>query len=219
VNRYHYKDSWGNFLLSCPSANKGKPCIPNRYAFTGREWDADIALYHYRARWYDPETKRFTQEDPIILDINPYVYVKNRPISKRDPFGMWEYAKEYGTTGEKLTSNMSSIESIVDKTYMSVAETKAVVTYTTNGTHSKNSLHYSGNAIDLRTRNLTSDERKKVVASLKEELGSDYDVIDEEDHIHVEYDPKDEKKTDKKGNSESKDTKTSKGDCGNEKSK
>jgi len=41
VNRYLYTDSWGNFRLSCPSVNKGKPCIPNRYIYTGREWDAD----------------------------------------------------------------------------------------------------------------------------------------------------------------------------------
>jgi len=27
-----------------------------RYLYTGREWDADLALYYYRARWYDPTT-------------------------------------------------------------------------------------------------------------------------------------------------------------------
>jgi RHS repeat-associated protein len=87
VNRYHYTDSWGNFLLNCPSENKGKPCIPNRYAFTGREWDPDIALYHYRARWYDPDTKRFTQEDPVFESTNKYKYVGNRPIKYSDPTG------------------------------------------------------------------------------------------------------------------------------------
>ena len=87
VNRYLYTDSWGNFLLSCPSATKGKPCIPNRYAFTGREWDPDIALYHYRARWYDPETKRFTQEDPVFESANKYKYVDNNPILYYDPDG------------------------------------------------------------------------------------------------------------------------------------
>jgi len=87
VNRYLYTDSWGNFKLSCPSVNKGKPCIPNRYTFTAREWDADLDLYFYRARWYDPDTKRFTQEDPVFESTNKYMYVDNDPTAFVDSFG------------------------------------------------------------------------------------------------------------------------------------
>ena len=87
VNRYLYTDSWGNFKLSCPSVNKGKPCIPNRYVYTGREWDADLDLYYYRARWYDPDTKRFTQEDPVFESTNRYMYVDNNPMVNTDPTG------------------------------------------------------------------------------------------------------------------------------------
>jgi len=67
--------------------NKGKPCIPNRYIYTAREWDDDIALYHYRARWYDPDTKRFTQEDPVFESTNKYMYVDNNPMVNTDPTG------------------------------------------------------------------------------------------------------------------------------------
>ncbi len=35
------------------------------HAFTGREWDEEIGLYHYRARYYDPVVGRFLSEDPI----------------------------------------------------------------------------------------------------------------------------------------------------------
>jgi RHS repeat-associated protein len=86
-------------LLSCPSANKGKPCIPNRYAFTGREWDADIALYYYRARWYDPETKRFTQEDLVFESTNKYKYVDNNPLSSTDPSGATGQSPVVGAAG------------------------------------------------------------------------------------------------------------------------
>ncbi len=96
VNRYLYTDSWGNFKLSCPSVNKGKPCIPNRYIYTGREWDADLDLYFYRARWYDPDTKRFTQEDPVFVSTNRYMYVGNRPIKYSDPFGLQSYPNPMG---------------------------------------------------------------------------------------------------------------------------
>jgi len=30
---------------------------PNRYAYTGREWDADAGMYYYRARSYDQNTE------------------------------------------------------------------------------------------------------------------------------------------------------------------
>ena len=37
----------------------------NRFFFQGREYDYPIQLYHFRARWYDPETGRWLSNDPI----------------------------------------------------------------------------------------------------------------------------------------------------------
>lgn len=34
------------------------------YAFTGREWDAEIGLYYYRARYYEPTIGRFLKRGP-----------------------------------------------------------------------------------------------------------------------------------------------------------
>jgi RHS repeat-associated protein len=82
------------------------------YTYAGREFDADIGLFYYRARWYDPRQGRFISEDPIGFngrDINLYGYVWNNPVNHRDPFGLdgwgndaadWldtriEYAREY----------------------------------------------------------------------------------------------------------------------------
>jgi RHS repeat-associated protein len=41
----------------------------------------------YRARYYDPEARRFISEDPIGLagDANPYVYLGNDPVNHNDP--------------------------------------------------------------------------------------------------------------------------------------
>jgi len=36
VNRYRY-ESFGGLALTCPSLDIGKPCIENRYTYTGRE--------------------------------------------------------------------------------------------------------------------------------------------------------------------------------------
>ena len=62
-----------------------------------------------------------------------------------------------------------------------------VITSTFEGTHGDGSLHYADDAYDVR-------EPKKdaaiVMMQIKSGLGSDYDVLLEADHIHIEYDPK-----------------------------
>jgi hypothetical protein len=63
------------------------------------------------------------------------------------------------------------------------------VTSGIDGKHMVDSKHYIGEALDIRTRGVES-YRKDVIKNLKIRLGMDYDVIDESDHIHVEYDPK-----------------------------
>ena len=65
-----------------------------------------------------------------------------------------------------------------------------VITSATDGKHGRGSLHYAGLAIDLRTRNLDSDEKLLISKDLKDALGKEYDVVSESDHIHIEYQPK-----------------------------
>jgi len=73
---------------------------------------------------------------------------------------------------------------------------ECIVTSVRYGTHMKNSLHYVGKAMDLRTRNLPTEDSKHTVARrLSLALGDDYDVVLEglgtpHQHIHVEFDPK-----------------------------
>jgi RHS repeat-associated protein len=65
--------------------------LSNRFWYTGREWDGEIGLYFYRARYYDPLVGRFIGEDPIGFgagDINLYRYVGNQPINFIDSFGL-----------------------------------------------------------------------------------------------------------------------------------
>lgn len=78
---------------------------------------------------------------------------------------------------------------VADGVYRDVGK-GLVVTSVSDGVHSRASLHYSGQAADLRIRNLTNPEH--VVERLKEALGfnPDYDVVLESDHIHLEWQPK-----------------------------
>jgi hypothetical protein len=63
-----------------------------------------------------------------------------------------------------------------------------VITSLTDGKHSAGSLHYTGEAVDLRLPSTIMIDQ--IVSQLKSALGSSYDVIHEVDHIHIEYDPK-----------------------------
>ena len=52
----------------------------------------------------------------------------------------------------------------------------------------KNSLHYKGCAVDIRSRDMLNP--LLVSQGLNNILGPDFDVIFEGDHIHIEYDKK-----------------------------
>ena len=60
----------------------------NARKFTGKEWDADVNLYYYSARYYDPYIGRFTSRDPAKDGLNWYVYTANNPLKFVDPTGL-----------------------------------------------------------------------------------------------------------------------------------
>ena len=64
------------------------------------------------------------------------------------------------------------------------------ITSMCDGKHSSGSLHYSGAAIDLRTFHISDSAAESITGELKENLGADFDVVLESDHIHVEFQPK-----------------------------
>ncbi len=66
------------------------PNHPNRFMFTGREFDKETGLYYYRARYYNPQIGRFLQTDPIAYGdgMNLYRYCHNNALTWVDPLGL-----------------------------------------------------------------------------------------------------------------------------------
>ena len=87
-----------------------------------------------------------------------------------------------------LSPQMALAYTIACKCY---GQYDCVITSANDSKHGPNSLHYKGQALDLRTRHLNGQGLQSVYHKLKESLGEQFDVVLEANHIHVEFDPKD----------------------------
>ena len=102
IQGYLY-DSYGNLLTGA---------IDQPYAYTGREWDKDIGLYYYRARYYDPEIGRFITQDPIGFaggDLNLYGYVQQNPVNFMDSDGLWAQSVVAGGVAGTIVGGITII--------------------------------------------------------------------------------------------------------------
>ncbi len=71
-----------------------------------------------------------------------------------------------------------------------VAGYDLTITACTDGKHSTGSLHYSGAAVDVRTRDVPAADVPTLAAQIRDCLGADFDVVIETDHLHIEHQPK-----------------------------
>lgn len=82
INHYRY-DSFGQLL------SQTNPEVKNDILFAGRELTLLEGASYFRARYYDPFTGRFQQEDPY----QPfhYAYAESNPMVFIDPLGLYAY--------------------------------------------------------------------------------------------------------------------------------
>ncbi|MER5834935.1 RHS repeat-associated core domain-containing protein [Streptomyces sp. NPDC002130] len=60
--------------------------VSQPYRFAGGFQDP-TGLYHFAARYYDPNIGRFTSPDPSGQEKNPYLYAEGDPVNRIDPNG------------------------------------------------------------------------------------------------------------------------------------
>jgi RHS repeat-associated protein len=81
VQRLEY-DAWGKVISDTSPGFQP-------FGYAGGLYDRDTGLVRFGARDYDPETGRWTTQDPIRFEggLNLYGYVVQDPINKIDPNG------------------------------------------------------------------------------------------------------------------------------------
>jgi len=79
---------------------------------------------------------------------------------------------------------------MIESIFNDVRMPEFVITSVCDSQHSAKSKHWTGDAIDVRTRDFSTLElRRETFMRIKDALGSDFDCVDEADHFHIEYDP------------------------------
>ncbi len=82
---------YGSFQIQDAAGQaRASSIFGNDMVFQGRPYDAVLAFYDFRNRWYSPTQGRFISRDALGYaagDINPYRFVFNNPVNGLDPSG------------------------------------------------------------------------------------------------------------------------------------
>ncbi len=123
-------DAYGKATVrNSAGTTQGSSYVGNPFLFTGREFDAESGMYHYRARAYDPETGRFLQRDPLgyVDGLGLYEYVGSRPSTSVDPSGALSEATEAAikkaeAAFKKWAAKNQQMQSLVAKLLAEIAK-------------------------------------------------------------------------------------------------
>lgn len=89
VKRFQYSP-YGGLVSDSPAL------VDTPFLYNGRDgvMTDDTGLYYMRARYYNPEIRRFVNQDPLLgfvadgQSLNRYAYVTGEPVRFIDPFGL-----------------------------------------------------------------------------------------------------------------------------------
>lgn len=82
---------------------------------------------------------------------------------------------------------------VAEEVYANMEGQDLVVTSWQDGTHSRASLHWVGHAVDIRTKaaGISVERAQDLASEIARRLPpTEFDVVVESDHIHMEWQPK-----------------------------
>ncbi|MFD1460350.1 RHS repeat-associated core domain-containing protein [Paenibacillus farraposensis] len=135
LNQYQY-DIWGNEEVK-------EEKVHNPFRYSGELWDDTTELQYLRARWYDPDSGRFINEDLYEgetekpLSLNLYTYVTNNPLIFTDPSGQdhvfsqnyYNYLMHVMEHGSKGNSQWANARLDEERYYVDPNNSKDIVSY------------------------------------------------------------------------------------------
>ena len=93
VTDEYQHDAWGKSLASSGSTANSQRYKGELLAYREDPEAAPAPQYALHFRHYDPQTGTFASQDPAEDDINLYRYVKNNPVNREDPSGLFDAQK------------------------------------------------------------------------------------------------------------------------------
>ncbi len=126
--------------------------------FTGKDWDEDVELYYFNARFYDPEVGRFVSEDSVADDPNLYSYCFNNPLNSVDPTGHWNIPV---VSGWNLVSASANALAAIDPKAKELAGTVGMFISIKSGIQNVKALYnkcITGNYTETYERSFTSKD-------------------------------------------------------------
>ena len=103
------------------------------HLYTGREYDPETGLYHYRNRYYNPGLGAFLSRDPIGYKgdgPNLYRYVDNRPILFTDPSGNRKVCCKFSKSQDRSKSWVEELDAADSETGFGACARRASGTFT-----------------------------------------------------------------------------------------
>jgi RHS repeat-associated protein len=120
VERYRYTSFGQISVLNADFSPKASNLTLQPFTYTGREWEPEVGLYFYRARFMDPRMGRFVSQDPLGFlagDSNLRAYCGNNPIGWIDPLGLDSMNLiNPNAAPSAIDSNPSETKQFVDRT-------------------------------------------------------------------------------------------------------
>ncbi len=117
AERYVYTAHGGLIIFNGTGTQISMSAISNRYTWTGREWDNSLAMYYFRARWFEPSAGRFTNRDPLGYVDGMSLFRGYFGLGEVDPLGLKKIkivlaAFINGNDGKKLSTIFNDFETI-----------------------------------------------------------------------------------------------------------